>query len=99
LQLASLKENSVLKFIRRVFANLVQSSEPKDAGNAPFARTASYMSAVEDDLDRHFKAKIERRNQHIPELRPDQFNHDLAAIHRGRPHNPRRPENNNAMLQ
>jgi hypothetical protein len=89
----------MFKHLRWPLARPLMGSESQEVGNAPFLRTPEYMSEVEENLERSYGLKIERRNQHIPELRLDQFDRDLGAMHRGRLHNPRRPENNNRALQ
>lgn len=87
----------MLKFIRRLFAGLAKADE--SAGKVPYLRTAAYMEDVEENLDRLFGMKIERRNSHIPELRADQFNRDIAATKNARVVNRRRIENNTESLQ
>jgi hypothetical protein len=89
----------MFKFIRRMFANLAKASEPTDAGKTPYPRTGAYMASVEDNLDRYFGLSIERRNQHIPVLRPDQFDRDVGSTRNARIGNPRRIENNTTSLQ
>ena len=89
----------MFKFIRRMFANLAKASEPTDAGKTPYPRTGAYMASVEDNLDRYFNMKIERRNPHIPTLRADQFDRDVANTYNARIGNPRRIENNTKSLQ
>ena len=86
----------MLRFIRRLFANMSKASEP-DA-RKPYLRTPQYMSEVEDNLDRYFGMKIERLNPHIPELRLDQFDRDLSSM-RNANFKPRQLENNTDMLR
>jgi hypothetical protein len=86
----------MLKFIRRMFANLTTEKETK----APYKRTPQFMAQVSDNLERHLGMKLERpRNQHVPILRPDQLNHDLAAMHQGRIRNSRLIDSNTKSLQ
>ena len=72
----------LMKFIRRLFANLAKTGESTD--KAPYLRTPAYMTEVEENLDRYFGLKIERRNPHIPTMRADQFDRDVAATRHGR---------------
>lgn len=89
----------MLKLLRRIFASLTQTSDPT-AGKKPNVRTPWYMAEVEDNLDRYFGMKIERRNTHIPVLAPDQFNRDLGSTRsaNSRAHNPRRLDTNTDYL-
>ena len=80
---------------RRLFASMLVREETK----VPDVRTAGYMAEVEDDLDRSFGMKIERRNEHIPILRHDQFDCDIAETRNARHVGRRRIENNSHMLQ
>jgi hypothetical protein len=89
----------MFKLLRRIFASLVPTSE-SNAGKNPYVRTPWYMAEVEDNLDRYFGMKIERRNQHIPTLAPNQFDRDLGSTRsaNSRARNPRRIADNNDYL-
>lgn len=88
----------MLKFIRRLFAGLAKTNAGTD-DKVAYLRTPAYMEDVEKNLDRYFGMTIERRNPHIPELRADQFNRDVATTKYGRAVNPRRIETNTNSLQ
>jgi hypothetical protein len=91
------KETIMWKQLRRLFVSMLATEEIK----VPYVRPADYMDEVEHNLDRLFGMKIERRNEHTPVLRHDQFDSDVAETRNAyaRHVNRRRIENNSHMLQ
>jgi hypothetical protein len=86
----------MLKIIRWIFANLTKADD-KATGKVPNLQTPAYMSEVEDNLDRYFNLRIERRNSHIPVLRHDQFDRDLASTRNAGSVNRRRNADRDTM--
>lgn len=83
------------KLLRRFFASAVADNATT---KMPFLRTPLYMNVVERQLDRKFGLSIERRNQHIPILAPDQVDRDLTSMQNMHQRN-RRIETNTSALQ
>ena len=82
----------ILQTIGRLFRNAPARNQKPE--RQPRIVPPGHQEAVEEHLARA-GLYIERRNQHIPELAPDQFGADLAAMQGS----VRRLDNNSSMLQ